>query len=218
MDLNWNKHSRNLFLEDSECEISFLVNFMALDFALVSLFVDSLSWSIFHSKSELAQIDSSILADLSTISLRQAIAEPALVDICVATVSTSLILKQSAKTMEVLTVGQNLSFVDEVLLFANADELAFKSIGFMNFWTMLRVSNIVESLRLSVLLNPRILVREECQWVSPWHKFYKLIEVFTKVLDNYIVLHKSIGFLLKPCNFIREGITWRSWHQLTWWL
>lgn len=53
----------------------------------------------------MADVNGTILADFATHTLRKAIDEPALVYVSISTISPSLELQNSTKTVEVLSVG-----------------------------------------------------------------------------------------------------------------
>ena len=70
----------------------------------------------------MADVNGTVLADFATHTLRKAIDEPALVYVSISTISPSLELQNSTKTVEVLSVGKDLTFVDKVLLLSDADQ------------------------------------------------------------------------------------------------
>ena len=132
------------------------------------------------------------MADLSSITLGQAVDEPSFVDIGISAVSASLELEESSKSMEVLTVDKDLSFIYEVLLLADANQFALKTIRLVDFGAMLRIRDIVKLWNFAVLLQPAFVSYEERTWSSPGTELHKLQEVLAKVSNDDIVLHESI--------------------------
>jgi hypothetical protein len=65
-----------------------------------------------------------------------------------------LVLKNSSKPMEILRIDENLSFVNEIIVLSNANELAFQPIWDMKFGSFISVLHVVIRINSTVGLDP----------------------------------------------------------------
>lgn len=124
-------------------------------------------WSVLETKSKLADVGATVLVNLSSIALREAIDEPALVNIGIAAVFAVLELKNSTKSMEVLRVNQNLTLIDIVVVFANANQLQLKTIWLMNYRRSICILHVVIGHHSAMILHPVLLTGEELTRCGP---------------------------------------------------
>ena len=109
-------------MENAECEIAFLflLNLLVLIFAVIFL-EHSEPIAVLEAEPELSKVCAAVLVYLSTVALWQTVDEPALVNVSISGIFTILELQDSTETMEVLRVDENLTLVDVVVVFSNAN-------------------------------------------------------------------------------------------------
>jgi hypothetical protein len=94
--------------------------------------------------------------------------------------------------MEALSVYQNLSFVDEISLFANVHQFKFESVRNVNHWALAGIFDEIKLGNWLMGFDPLLLSSEEDGWVFPAHEFNELITVFAEVLNNFFVVKKVV--------------------------
>jgi len=179
-----------LFLEDSECKLSLLMNLLWFDLRLwnwVSFFTNA----ILLAESKLTDVNCSVLPDLSSPTLRQSINEPTLVNKCVSRVFATLELQNPSKPVEVLWVDEHLPIVDVVMVLSDAHELKLQPVWCMNLRAVIGVSNVVKLWHFTMVRYPGLLLGEEVSWHWPRHKFAELPEILSEILDDDLILHQA---------------------------
>jgi hypothetical protein len=88
----------------------------------VVLLEDSNAISVLKTKPKLSNIGAPLLINLPSIALWQSIDKPSFINIGIARVFAVLELEDSAKSVEVLGVHQDLAFVDVVVVLSDADQ------------------------------------------------------------------------------------------------
>ena len=105
-------------MEHAEGEYAFLIGFYLCIVVLVVAFCDSLAFAVFQAEPEGALVLSAIDVDLAAVTLRQSVDEPPFIDMGVSTVGATGVPQDPPKSVEVLSILNNLAFVDEVLVLA----------------------------------------------------------------------------------------------------
>ena len=97
--------------------------------------------------------------------------------------------------MEALSVDQNLSLVDIILLFSNVHQFQFQTVWRMDLWTLTGILDIVEVRNCLMVFDPLFLMGEKSRGKSPAHEFHKLVSVFAKVLNYFFVVKQVIAWV-----------------------
>lgn len=168
------------------------MNFSALHFVLLGFCVNLFTLTVFETKAELAKVDGAVFVDLTADSLWKTVDKPAFVDVRVSAVFTSLILENSSETVKVLSVDEDLSLVDEVLLLSDLNQLKLKSIWIVDFRALVRIGYEVEVWHCAILFYPVLIFDKEVIWDVPSSELNELLMVFGKVLNNNFIVHQVV--------------------------
>ena len=115
--------------------------------------------------------------------------------------------------MEILWGNKYLAFIDEIVVFLNANEFKLQTVWLVNFRSLTILHVIVLNRRV-VAVNPMVPVREECWGDRPWSKLNVLICVFTKKIFDDVQLCWCDSLLLsfcglrgiKNCRYLRDPL------------
>lgn len=96
--------------------------------------------------------------------MRQSVDEPAFVNICIATIRPSLVLKQPSKSVENLIFCENLTLINKVIVLFYRDQFKFETIwpnNTIRLHGILAVCQEVKWFNLVVFRDPLLLHSEE---------------------------------------------------------
>lgn len=129
-------------------------------FILLSALFDS--FTIFQPKPESADILSTILIDDSSVTLWQTVNEPAFIHISISAIDSVLILHNSPETMEILRGDKYLAFIDEIVVFLNADEFKLQTVWLVNLRRPFSILDVIVLGWRVMVVNPVVPIRKEC--------------------------------------------------------
>lgn len=149
--------------------------------------------SVLESKRECASKDDSILRNLSSIPMGHPIDEPALIDIRIAWIRSTLVLQNPAEPVEYMGVSDYLPLIYEAFVPLYGDELQLKEIWavYLRLESLLAALKEVKCLWSKMFALPYGLCNEETLGHGPFLEFQILICILSEALFH-LLLHDKV--------------------------